>query len=53
VAPYARRALSLAQARALTELARREFDELVGERRVACQYEEGDLAEDVDVWGSG
>jgi len=39
---------SFAQARTLTDLTRREFDELLGERRVPRQYDERDLAEDAE-----
>jgi predicted HTH domain antitoxin len=48
VALYARGALSFAQAGTLTDLTRREFDELLGERRVPRQYDERDLAEDAE-----
>lgn len=51
VALYARGALSFAEARSLTDLGRREFDELLGERRVPRQYDEGDLSEDMTYAG--
>lgn len=47
VALYARGALSFAEARRLTDLSRREFDALLGERRVPRQYDEDDLSEDL------
>lgn len=47
VALYARGALTFAEARRLTDLTRREFDELLGERKVPRQYDEGDLSEDL------
>lgn len=46
VALYARGALSFAEARNLTTLTRREFEELLAERQIPRQYDEGDLAED-------
>ncbi len=51
VALYARRALSFAEARKLTNLTRREFDELLGERRVPRQYDDEDLSGDIEYAG--
>lgn len=47
VALYGRGALSFAQVRGLTDLTRREFDALLGERRVPRQYDSEDLSEDL------
>lgn len=47
IALYGRGALSLAQGRRLTDLSRREFDALLGERRVPRPCDSEDLSEDV------
>lgn len=51
VALYARGALSFAQARSLTDLSRREFDALLGERRAPRRYDDEDLSGDLAYAG--
>lgn len=45
---YARQLLSLGKARQLAGLSRRDFEALLGERRVPRHYSEEDLEEDLD-----
>jgi predicted HTH domain antitoxin len=48
VSLYARGVLSFGKARALAESSKREFHELLGERRIPRHYAESELAEDVE-----
>jgi predicted HTH domain antitoxin len=48
VSLYARDALSFGKARALADLSKREFHELLGEREVPRHYTDAELAEDLD-----
>jgi predicted HTH domain antitoxin len=48
VSLYARDVLSFGKARALAELSKREFHELLGERKIPRHYNEQELAEDVE-----
>jgi len=48
VSLYARDVLSFGKARALADLSKREFHELLGERSVPRHYTEAELAEDLD-----
>ncbi|OYR54009.1 UPF0175 family protein [Halorubrum halodurans] len=48
VSLYARGVLSFGKARALAEASKREFHELLGERRIPRHYTEAELAEDVE-----
>ncbi|GAA0512800.1 Predicted antitoxin, contains HTH domain [Halorubrum aquaticum] len=45
---YARGVLSFGKARTLAESSKREFHELLGERRIPRHYTEAELAEDVE-----
>jgi len=45
---YARQVLPLGKARQLTDLSRRDFEALLGERQVPRYYSEADLEEDLD-----
>ena len=45
---YARDVLSFGKARALAELSKREFHELLGEREITRHYGERELEEDLD-----
>ena len=47
VALYQRRALPFGKARALAQMTRWEFEELLGQRRIPRQYLEEDLEEDI------
>jgi predicted HTH domain antitoxin len=48
VSLYARDVLSFGKARALAELSKWEFHELLGERNIPRHYTEAELAEDLD-----
>jgi predicted HTH domain antitoxin len=48
VSLYARDVLSFGKARALAELSKREFHELLGEREIPRHYTDTELAEDLD-----
>lgn len=52
VSLYARNVLSFGKARKLAELSKREFHELLGDRRVPRHYTDEELAEDLDYAGS-
>lgn len=45
---YARDVLSFGKARALADLSKREFQELLGEREIPRHYTETELAEDLE-----
>lgn len=45
---YARQLLPLGKARQLAGLSRRDFEALLGERRIPRDYTEADLADDLD-----
>lgn len=45
---YARDILSFGKARALAEMSKREFQELLGEREIPRHYTEVELAEDLE-----
>jgi predicted HTH domain antitoxin len=45
---YARDVLSFGKARALAEMSKREFQELLGEREIPRHYTEVELAEDLE-----
>jgi len=48
VSLYARDVLSFGKARALADLSKREFQELLGEREIPRHYGERELEEDID-----
>jgi len=48
VSLYARDVLSFGNARALADLSKREFHELLGEREIPRHYTDAELAEDFD-----
>ncbi|QSG05459.1 putative antitoxins containing the HTH domain [Halapricum desulfuricans] len=48
VSLYARDVLSFGKARALAELSKREFQEILGEREITRHYGEQELEEDLD-----
>ncbi len=48
VSLYARDALSFGKARALADLSKREFHDLLGERGIPRHYTEAELAEDLE-----
>ncbi|WP_255150111.1 UPF0175 family protein [Halorarius halobius] len=48
VSLYARGILSFGKARELAELSRREFHELLGERKIQRHYTETELTEDIE-----
>lgn len=48
VSLYARGVLSFGKARELAELSKREFHELLGDRRIPRHYTDAELAEDVE-----
>lgn len=48
---YAREILSFGKARALAELSKREFQELLGEREIPRHYTDTELAEDLEYAG--
>ena len=48
VSLYARDILSFGKARALAEMSKREFHELLGERKIPRHYTDEDLAEDLE-----
>jgi len=48
VSLYARDVLSFGKARALADLSKREFQELLGEREITRHYSEQELEEDLD-----
>lgn len=48
VSLYARDILSFGKARALADLSKREFHELLGEREIPRHYTETELAEDLE-----
>jgi len=48
VSLYARDVLSFGKARALADLSKREFQELLGEREITRHYGEQELEEDLD-----
>jgi len=47
LALYQREVLSLGKARVLAQMSRREFEELLGQRRILRHYTDADLEEDV------
>jgi len=51
VSLYARDILSFGKARALADLSKREFHELLGEREIPRHYTETELAEDLEYAG--
>jgi len=51
VSLYARDVLSFGKARALAEMSKREFQELLGEREIARHYGERELEEDLGYAG--
>jgi len=51
VSLYARNVLSFGKARALAELSKREFQQLLGEREITRHYGEEELEEDLDYAG--
>jgi predicted HTH domain antitoxin len=51
VSLYARDVLSFGKARALAEMSTREFQTLLGERKIPRHYGERELAEDLDYAG--
>ncbi|QKY19884.1 UPF0175 family protein [Halolamina sp. CBA1230] len=48
VSLYVRDALSFGKARALADLSKREFHDLLGERGIPRHYTEAELAEDIE-----
>jgi predicted HTH domain antitoxin len=48
LALYQRGVLALGKSRRLAEMNRREFDQLLGERKVARHYTDEDLRDDID-----
>ncbi|MBI4492704.1 MAG: UPF0175 family protein [Chloroflexi bacterium] len=53
VALYARGALSLGKARALAQMSRWQFEELLGQRRIPRHYRQEDMEEDSGYAGGG
>mgnify|MGYP002760306156 FL=1 len=51
VSLYARDILSFGKARALADLSKREFHQLLGEREIPRHYAEAELAEDLEYAG--
>ena len=53
VALYRRGVLALGKSRRLAELTRREFEQLLGERKVPRHYTEEDLRDDIEYGNRG
>jgi len=53
LALYQRKVLSLGKARALAQMTRWEFEELLGQRRIPRHYSERELQEDIRYAKSG